>query len=74
MTKNIKRYKFNLNTYNILKFKKNNKIIKIDFKKIKKKYNLLSIIKFLPIDFKLIKKNFIILIFLTLIIRKTKII
>ena len=58
MTKNIKRYKFNSNTYNILKFKKNNEIIKIDFKRLKEKYKLLSIIKFLPIDFKLIKKKF----------------
>jgi hypothetical protein len=58
MTKDIKRYKFNPSTYNTLKFKKNNKIIKIDFKRLKKKYNLFSIIKFLPIDYKLIKKKF----------------
>lgn len=57
MKKDMKRYKFNLNTYNTLKFKEK-KIIQIDLKKLKVKYNLSSIIKFLPIDFKFIKKKF----------------
>jgi len=52
------RYKHNINSYKYLTFKFQKKNIKIDFKKIKKKYKLSSVIKFLPIDFKNLENKF----------------
>jgi len=59
MVKILRRYKYrNIKYYNKLIFHKRNKKFAVDLKKIKKKYKIHGIIKFLKKDFKTLKKVF----------------
>jgi len=59
MVKILRRYKYKkIKYYNKLTFLKGNKKIFIDLKKLRKKYKIHGIIKFLKKDFKMLKKSF----------------